>query len=59
MNRMIIKINNKNEYTIINKSDYICLKHYYEEIMRIKFNKKLNSTNIVDHLKDKIKEFKK
>ena len=52
---MIVKLHNSNEYKIINKNDYICLQHYYEEVIRIKFNKKLNSINIIDELKNKVK----
>jgi len=52
---MIVKRYNTNEYVNINKSDYVSLQHYYEELMRIKFNKKLNSVNVIDELKNKIK----
>ena len=52
---MIVKRFNTNEYVNINKSDYVSLQHYYEELMRIKFNKKLNSVNVIDELKNKIK----
>jgi hypothetical protein len=52
---MIVKLYNSDEYVNINKSDYVSLQHYYEELMRIKFNKKLNSVNVIDELKNKIK----
>ena len=55
---MFIKVNNKNTYVFINQNKYIHLKHYYEEIMRIKFNKKINSINVIDDLKTKIKQFR-
>jgi uncharacterized protein YnzC (UPF0291/DUF896 family) len=56
---MIVKVYNTNQYVILNKSDYTCLKHYYEEMMRIKFNKKLNSINVIDDLNNKLKQLKK
>jgi len=56
---MIIKMNNTNEYIHFNKSDYTCLKHYYEELMRIKFNRKINSMNTIDDLKQKLKQLRK
>jgi hypothetical protein len=52
---MIVKLHNSDEYVNIKKSDYVSLQHYYEELMRIKFNKKLNSVNFIDELKSKIK----
>ena len=52
---MIVKRYNSNEYVNINKSDYVSLQHYYEELMRTKFNKKLNSVNVINELKNKIK----
>ena len=55
---MIIKVYNSNQYVIMNKSDYTCLKHYYEEMMRIKFNKKINSFNVIYDLKNKLKQLK-
>ena len=55
---MFVKVNNTNKYVFINKNKYIHLKHYYEEIMRIKFNKKINSINVIDELKCKLKSFR-
>ena len=55
---MFIKVSNTNQYVYIHKNKYIHLKHYYEEIMRIKFNKKINSINVIDELKSKVKSFK-
>jgi hypothetical protein len=54
---MFIKVNNSNTYVFINKNKFTYLKHYYEEIMRIKFNKKINSINVIEELKCKIKRF--
>jgi hypothetical protein len=55
---MFIKVNNSDKYVFINKNKYVYLKHYYEEIMRIKFNKKINSINVIDELKYKLKSFR-
>jgi len=54
---MIIKMNG--EYIHFNKSDFTCLKHYYEELMRIKFGRKINSVNTIDELKHKLKQLRK
>ena len=56
---MFIKVNNSDTYVFINKNKYVYLKHYYEEIMRIKFNKKINSINVIDEIKGKIKQFRR
>ncbi len=36
---MIIKQHNTNQYVSINRSDFPNHSHYYQEIMRIQFNK--------------------
>jgi hypothetical protein len=54
----MFKVNNTNTYVFIHKNKYIHEKHYYEEIMRIKFNKKINSINIIDELKNKLKQLR-
>jgi len=54
----MFKVNNTNKYVFIHKNKYVSLKHYYEEIMRIKFNKKINSVNVIDELKCKLKSFR-
>jgi len=55
---MFVKLNNANNYVFIDKNKYIHMKHYYEEIMRIKFNKKINSINVIDDIKTKIRQFR-
>ena len=55
---MFIKVNNTNQYVFVHKNKYVYLKDYYEEIMRIKFNKKINSINVIDELKCKLKCFR-
>ena len=52
---MIIKEFNSNKYIIINKNNYINVKHYYEELIKLKFNKKQHTPNIINSLKIKLK----
>ena len=56
---MIIKMYNSTDYVFIEKNKYIQSKHYYEEMLRIKFNKKINVVNQIENLREKIKLFKK
>jgi hypothetical protein len=51
---MIIKEFNSNNYIFIDKNKYVNVKHYYEELIKIKFNKKQHSHNIISELKTKI-----
>ena len=52
---MIIKEFNNNKYIIIDKNNYINVKHYYEEFIKLKFNKKQHTPNIINTLKIKLK----
>ena len=55
---MILKEFNTTKYIIIEKNNYIYLKHYYEELLRIKFNKKQHSFNIIQEIKTNLKLLK-
>ena len=55
---MIIKEFNSTTYVFIEKNKYIQLKYYYEEILRIKFNKKQHSSNPAEEIKSKLKQLK-
>ncbi len=49
---MIVKEYNTNNYIFISKSDYYLNYHYYEELIRIQFNKyKFKESNIHNLLK--------
>ena len=54
---MILKLYNQNNYTIINKNNYVNNKYYYEEVLKIKFNKKYINSSIVDEINLKIKTY--
>jgi len=55
---MIIKVYNSTEYVFIEKNKYIQIKNYYDEMIRIKFNKKHNVINEIENLRQKIKLLK-
>jgi hypothetical protein len=54
---MIIKKYNENNYIIIDKNNYVNKKHYYEELIKIKFNKTYLNNNTIDELNLKIKKY--
>jgi hypothetical protein len=51
---MIIKEHNSNNYISINKKDYPNHSHYYQEIMRIQFNKVYVHQDPVDMIHSKL-----
>ena len=53
---MIIKNYNENTYIIIDKKNYVNKKHYYEELIKIKFNKTYLTNSIIDEINSKIKK---
>ena len=56
---MFIKQFNTNNYVFIEKNKYINQKHFYEEIMNIKFNKKQIIQSPITEIKSKLKQLKK
>ena len=54
---MIIKLYNENNYIFINKNKYVNSKNYYEEILKLKFNKTQLNNNIVDEINLKIQKY--
>jgi hypothetical protein len=54
---MIIKTYNETNYIIIDKNNYVNKKHYYEELIKIKFNKSYLTNNTVDVINSKIKKY--
>jgi len=52
---MLVKEYNKTTYIKLNFNDFLNKKHFYEELIRIKFNKKLLTTNTIDDIKSKMK----
>jgi hypothetical protein len=52
---MLVKEYNKNTYVKLNFNDFLNKKHFYEELIRIKFNKKILTTNTIDDIKSKMK----
>jgi len=54
---MILKIYNENNYIFIDKNKYVNNKNYYEELIKLKFNKTHLNINIVDQINLKIKKY--
>ena len=54
---MIIKLYNQNMYTVLDKKTYTNNKHYYEEILKLKFNKNYLNNNVVKDINLKIKTY--
>jgi len=52
---MFVKEYNKNTYVRLN-STFLNKKYFYEELIRIKFNKKLLICNTVDDIMNKLKK---
>ncbi len=52
---MIIKEYNTNKYIYITKSDYYIDSHFYEELIRIQFNKYKFKDNVKDKILSKLK----
>jgi len=52
---MLVKEYNKNTYVKLNFNYFINKKYFFQELIRIKFNKKLLTCNIIDDIKSKIK----
>ena len=54
---MIIKLYNETTFIYIDKSKYINKKHYYEELIKNKFNKIQLKNNTINEINDKIKKY--
>lgn len=48
---------NENSYIVIDKNNYVNKKHYYEELIKVKFNKTYLTNNTIDELNSKIKKY--
>ncbi len=55
---MIIKEYNTNNYIFIKKTDYYINNHYYEELIRIQFNKYKFKENIKENIMIKLQKEK-
>jgi len=55
---MFIKEYNKNTYVFLNPAFFLNKKYFYQELIRIKFNKKLLICDTMDDIKTKMKSFK-
>ena len=53
---MLIKVYNTNQYIFLDKAKFPCERHFYDELMRIQFNKTQVSANTVDALKQSLKK---
>ena len=53
---MFVKEYNKNTYVYLNPNTFLNKKHFYEEIIRIKFNKKLLIFDTVQDIMGKLKK---
>ena len=54
---MILKLYNQTTYTVVDKNNYTNNKHYYEEILKIKFNKNYLNNNVVKDINLKIQTY--
>lgn len=52
---MLVKEHNKNSYIVVTINEYLNKKNFYEELLRIKFNKKIVTNNIIEETKYKLK----
>jgi hypothetical protein len=52
---MIIKEYNKNTYINLNYNSFLNKKHFFQEVIRIKFNKKFLLCNTIEDIKHKLK----
>jgi hypothetical protein len=52
---MFVKEYNKNVYVYLNPSTFLNKKYFYEEMIRIKFNKKLLICDTVEDIMTKLK----
>ena len=52
---MLVKEYNKDTFVILKIDDFLNKKHFYEELIRIKFNKKILISNTIDDIKNKLK----
>ena len=55
---MFVKEYNKNTYIFLNPANFLNKKYFYEELIRIKFNKKLLICNTIEDIKSKMKVIK-
>ena len=55
---MLIKLYNKNEYVFLDKNKFPCERHFYEELMRIQFNKTQVYPNTIDSIKKSLNQKK-
>jgi len=53
---MFVKEYNKNTYIFLNPANFLNKKYFYEEFIRIKFNKKLLICNTVEEITTKLKK---
>ena len=52
---MLVKEYNKNTYVKLNLNDFLNKNQFYDELISIKFNKKLLIFNTIDDIKSKMK----
>ena len=52
---MLVKEYNKNTYVFLNINDFLNKKYFYEELLRLKFNKKLLTCNTIEDIQHKLK----
>jgi hypothetical protein len=52
---MIVKEYNQNTYVFLNPINFLNKKYFYEELLRIKFNKKILTCNTIEDIKHKLK----
>lgn len=53
---MFIKEYNSNHYVFLKEQDYACKKNYYDELIRIQYNKVYTYPNTIDVLEQTLKQ---
>jgi len=53
---MLVKVYNTNNYVFLDTGKFPCERHFYDELMRIQFNKTQVCANTVEQLKLSIKK---
>jgi hypothetical protein len=53
---MFIKEYGSNRYVFLREDDYACKKNFYDELIRIQYNKVSTYPNTIDHLEQLLKK---
>jgi hypothetical protein len=53
---MFVKENNSNHYVFLKQDDYACKRNYYDELIRIQYNKVYTYPNTINLLEQTLKQ---